>query len=86
MGQRRSRNETQQFGIKRVNKGQISRGLQYFALVVQVAFFPILFGDSFCSIVLDTLLPLQSLDRISSPKAKQRKLYQFPDTPPTNLR
>lgn len=29
---------------------------------------------------------LESLDRISSPKAKQRKLYQFPDTPPTNLR
>ncbi|XP_068688723.1 centrosomal protein of 128 kDa-like isoform X3 [Montipora foliosa] len=29
---------------------------------------------------------LESLDRISSPKAKQRKLYQFPDTPPINLR
>ena len=29
---------------------------------------------------------LQSLDRISSPKAKQRRLHQFPDTPPTNLR
>ena len=29
---------------------------------------------------------LQSLDGISSPKAKQRRLHQFPDTPPTNLR
>ncbi|XP_022798345.1 centrosomal protein of 128 kDa-like [Stylophora pistillata] len=29
---------------------------------------------------------LESLDRISSPKAKQRRLHQFPDTPPTNLR
>ncbi|XP_032240279.2 centrosomal protein of 128 kDa isoform X2 [Nematostella vectensis] len=28
---------------------------------------------------------LESLDRISSPKAKQRRL-QFPDTPPTNIR
>ncbi|XP_020626136.1 centrosomal protein of 128 kDa-like isoform X4 [Orbicella faveolata] len=29
---------------------------------------------------------LESLDRISSPKAKQRRLHQFPDTPPTNMR
>ncbi|KAJ7373185.1 hypothetical protein OS493_014333 [Desmophyllum pertusum] len=29
---------------------------------------------------------LESLDRISSPKAKQRRLQPFPDTPPTNLR